>query len=275
MKFSLFSGGRIIEDGTFIEKFQTKEVGVFETLRVYNGRIFRESEHLIRLQESAKTAGWTQPIDSRHLHEELRLAVEHFGQKEAVIRLTLLGNEIFIMIGERKHPKVLYEQGVALRTSPVKRSLSHAAFPEAKTTAYQNAVLASLEPCTQEIYEWVFLDANGYVTEVRIGNLIMVKKSFLLTPPLRGILNGVTRRFVIECALRTGMPVNEVPLTRHDIYNADEAFLTNTTWEILPVRELDGRRIGSTVPGRETLKLHRFFKQRVSEECQSQLSAEP
>src|SRR5207237_1009643 len=126
-----------------------------------------------------------------------------------------------------------------LRTSNVRRSLSHASPPQAKTSAYQNALLATLEPSPG--YEWVFLDQSGFVTEVRIGNLFIIKGKMLATPPTTGILNGVTRRFVIELALQAGLKVREVPLTRHEIYNADEAFLTNTSWEILPVRELDGR----------------------------------
>ena len=82
-----------------------------------------------------------------------------------------------------------------------------------------------------------------------------------------GILNGVTRRVVIECARKKGIPVTETPLTRHEFYNADEAFLTNTSWEILPVRMLDGRKVGQKVPGPLTLKLHELFKQKVLNEC--------
>jgi branched-chain amino acid aminotransferase len=158
----------------------------------------------------------------------------------------------------------------------VRRSLSNASPPEAKTSAFQNGVLAALEPNPAGAYEDLFLDMNGYVTEVRIGNLFIVDAHALLTPPTAGILNGITRRVVIECARRAGIPVREVPLTRHDVYNAREAFLTNTSWEILPVSSLDGRKIGGAstdrptdgpVPGPVTAKLHRIFKQKVAQEC--------
>ena len=88
----------------------------------------------------------------------------------------------------------------------------------------------------------------------------------LLTPPEHLILNGVTRRFVIKCALELGMKVREVSLTRHEFFNADEAFLCNTSWEILPVRELDARMIGAGKPGPVTLKLHRYFNRRIQQD---------
>jgi branched-chain amino acid aminotransferase len=98
-----------------------------------------------------------------------------------------------------------------------------------------------------------------------VGNFFIVKQTILHTPDTFGILNGVTRRFVIKCAQRSGLRVIETPLTRHDAFNADEAFLTNTSWEILPVAELDGRRIGTRVPGPVTLKLKRTFDQSIKE----------
>jgi branched-chain amino acid aminotransferase len=276
MTFSIFSGGRKINDEIPLTKFLSEGVGIFESLRVYQGKIFRLEEHLTRFMESAKTAGIAQVPSIKMLRRELETATEAFHKKEAWLRLTLVQDQIFVMAGERVHPKRLYEQGVALQTSPVKRSLSNAAFPEIKTTAYQNAVFATLEPRPEKIYEWLFLDAGGFITEVRIGNIFMIKKfsgphvpAEIVTPPLLGILNGVTRRFVIECASQSGIKVSESPLTRHDLFNAGEAFLTNTSWEILPVRELDGRRIGGQIPGPITKDLHRIFRKKVNEECQT------
>jgi len=131
----------------------------------------------------------------------------------------------------------------------------------------------------------VFLDQQNFLTETRVGNFFIVKYSrrdpvfaktktrslqgegaVLLTPPEHLILNGVTRRIVIKCAFELGIKVRETPLTRHEFFNADEAFLCNTSWEILPVRELDGRVIGAGKPGPVTLKLHRHFKRRVQQD---------
>ncbi len=272
MKFSVYANGKKITDKILLAEFATEEIGVFESVRTYAGKIFRLEEHLARLLESAKTAGVRVPKDPGRLRRELELALRAFydetGKKESLfLRITLWRDQIFVMAGERKHSALLYRRGVALRTSSCPRNLSNAWAPEAKTSAYQNAVLAGLGPEAEKIYEWVFLDQNGFVTEVRIGNLFIVKAGGLKTPPEPGILNGVTRRFVIECSFRAGIPVSEVPLTRHEIFTADEAFLTNTSWEILPVAELDGRRIGKAVPGPVIRKLQKIFRKRMKEEC--------
>ncbi len=267
MSFFLYSNGKKVTDKITLSGFKEEETGIFESLRTYGGKIFHLEEHLDRLFESAKTSGFPEKLDRSKLRRELERALRAFRhaapreKNDLFIRLTLFQNKIFVMIGTRVHAPELYRRGVALKTSPVKRSLSNASFPEVKTSSYQNAVLASLEPSGGGTYEWLFLDRNGFVTEVRIGNFFMVKEKVLYTPPVLGILNGVTRRFVIKCALALHLTVREVPLTRHEIYNADEAFLTNTSWEILPVRELDSRRIGGTVPGPVTSELARKFRQ--------------
>ena len=275
MNYFVFSKGKRVTDFLLLKNFETEGVGIFESLRTYQGQVFHLGDHLRRFVESAKTAGLPLPVSLQDLSGELQLALTTFYQKEkqsrkredVFIRLTLWRDKVFVLIGKRNHPQSIYKEGVCLRTSPVKRSHSNASAPEVKTTAYQNAVLASLEPSEEKIYEWVFLNPNGFVTEVRIGNFFIVKEGELLTPPTVGILNGVTRRFVIDCARELRIPVQETPLTRHDIFNAEEAFLTNTSWEILPVCELDGRRIGGRIPGPVSLKLQRTFKQKVSSEC--------
>lgn len=277
-KFAIYSQGNKLDGKKSLAGFTAEATGVFESLRTYGQKIFRLEEHLERLAESAKTTGFD--LSLSHAEQEISLALaaycaENREAKDVFIRITFSGSrKCFVMIGERRHLQVLYKTGVSLRTSPVRRSLSNASPPEVKTSAYQNAVMASLEPRAAGTYEWVFLDRDGYVTEVRIGNLFAVvrgtskgRKPELVTPPCLGILNGVTRRFVLDCASHAGIPVREIPLTRHDLYNAGEVFLTNTSWEILPVRELDGRRTGPKVPGPVTLKLHRIFRQKIKEEC--------
>jgi len=271
LSFVLYSNGKKIEDKISFQELIAEEVGIFESLRTYGDKIFREAEHLKRFMHSAKTAGVQVP-EKTLLSRELNLALKAFSREDRprhdlFVRLTLWRKQIVVMVGTRKHAESIYKTGVRLKTSPVKRTHSNASPAEIKTTAYQNSVLASLEPMDSKTYEWVFLDLNGYVTEVRIGNLFIVKAGALYTPPEPGILNGVTRRFVIECATWKKIPVSEVPLMRHDVFNADEAFLTNTSWEILPVCELDLRRIGQSLPGPITVKLQNAFKQKVKHEC--------
>ena len=267
MSFSVYSRGLLAGDRISYALLSPDEVGIFESLRTYGEEIFRKEEHVRRFLESAQTAG-LKGILEKDTARELDLALDAFRKEhpeagDLFIRLMLWRKEVRVMIGERIHPPALYEKGASLKTSPVRRSLSNASPPEAKTSAYQNAAFASLEPKTPAVFEWLFLDNSGTVTEVRTGNLFLAKDGSLATPPTAGILDGVTRRFVIECARKIGIPVRETPLTRHDVFNAGEAFLTNTSWEILPVAELDGRRIGRTVPGPVTLKLRQIFRQRT------------
>ena len=270
--FEIYSNGKKVAESYFLSQLEEEEIGVFESLRTYGTRVFRQGEHLDRLFESAKTAGFAMPTRGS-LEKELKLAVNAFRvvnpdkkKMDLFLRLTLMNKKIFVLVGEKKHSQELYESGVALKTSPIKRSLSNASAPEIKTSSYQNAVLATLEVAEPQTYEWIFLDRNGYVTEVRIGNLFIVTKDGLLTPPTLGILNGVTRRVVIECALQAGIKVKETFMTRHEIFNAQEAFLTNTSWEILPVRELDRRVIGKNIPGPITQKLQQTFRQKIKKE---------
>lgn len=279
MKNIYYRKGRPVEGKTAVEGLARPDMpGVFETLRVYGGCFFRAEEHYDRLLESAQTAGFLlqgkKKLNLSRIRREVEAAVASFGRQEAVVRVTWTGEELIVMVGERRPPEELYRTGVALQTSPLKRSHSNAAAPEAKTTDYMNALAATLEPRPADIYEWVFLDALGYVTEVRIGNLFIIDaRKRLRTPPLQGILNGVTRRFVIECALFAGLEVREEPLTRHEIYTAKEAFLTNTSWEIMPVNSLDRRVIGNEIPGPVTCRLQQIFKKRVQSECRPSKSS--
>lgn len=275
MKTKLYLKGTEVQSPSLINQFHKDDTGIFESLRVYNGVIFRQEDHMRRLLESAKTSGYAFNFKVEQIIKDLKKSLKHYGKKEAFVRLTLYEDKAFVMIGERKHSEKLYKKGVVLQTSPVKRTHSNAAAPEAKTSAYQNSLMAGLEVRAPGVYEWLFLDQEGYVAEVRIGNIFIInskqkrQKPELVTPPLQGILNGVTRRVVIECASSAGMRFAERPLTRHDIFCASEVFLTNTSWEILPVQCLDGRKIGNQIPGKLTTQLHSHFKKKVKKECQS------
>lgn len=245
----------------------TESVGIYESLRVYEGIFFRLEKHLERFFESAKTLGVRIPETREKIRRRLERALKESGKKEAFVRLTLVDGQIFVVVSERIHPPELYRKGVSLKTAAIRRNLSQAAFPEAKSTFFLNQVLATLEPAPPGNYEILFLNPQGFLTEVRIGNIFIVKKGRILTPPPHGILDGVTRRFVIECARLGKIPVEERPLTRHDLFNAEEAFLTNTSWEILPIREVDGRKIGSTLSGPLTRKLKLLFRKGVQKEA--------
>ena len=267
--------------------------GIYESLRVYEGTCFHLEEHLNRFFESAKTLGLTVPLRRPELIQKIEKEILASGKKEAFVRLTLMNGVgaplvgahsqdegqapglplLSIIVAERTHPPEIYREGVVLKTSAVRRSPSQAAFPEAKSTACLNQVLAALDPMPARTYEILFLNQEGYLTEVRIGNFFIVTRGgahcnapLLITPPPLGLLNGVPRRFVIECARLGKIPVEERPLMRHELFNAEEAFLTNTSWEVLPIREVDGRRIGKKFPGPVTQKLQLLFHEGVRRE---------
>jgi branched-chain amino acid aminotransferase len=285
MKYRAYSGGQEISGELPWELLRTEAAGIFESMRAYRGKVLQEEEHLARLLESAKTVGYGSCPEPVKLRREIRSALKAFGKKECYVRLTLWEGRTFVILGQREHAREIYEKGVALKTASFPRGGPNT-FPwQAKASAYQQAILASTEPHPDKIFEWLFLDNQGLLTETRVGNFFLVQYPRthrvwhpvhtrcvqgggveLWTPPEHGILNGVTRRFVIKCALALGIQVREVPLTRHEFFNADEAFLCNTSWEILPVRELDGRVIGEGKPGPVTLKLHRSFKRRIQQD---------
>ncbi|MFA5390695.1 MAG: aminotransferase class IV [Candidatus Omnitrophota bacterium] len=291
MNYKIYQNGKEADGKLSFNLMRTEAVGIFESMRAYGGRVLHEKEHLSRLLESAKTAGYRPFPEPVKLRLELKAALKAFGKKECYIRLTLWEGRSFVILGSREHPKELYEKGVVLKTASFPRGGPNT-FPwQAKASAYQQAILASTEPHSDKIYEWAFLDSQNFLTETRVGNFFIIKYCsthpgcktsrpgcaekggvMLFTPPEHLILNGVTRRFVIKCALELGIKVREIPLTRHEFFNADEAFLCNTSWEILPVRELDGRVIGAGEPGPVTLKLHSYFKRRVPQDVATRRS---
>ena len=174
-------------------------------------------------------------------------------------------HDSFVFLLDRKRPDTIYQQGVDLKTAVTRRHFPKAESPEAKANAFLNNVLAAMERELSGAYESIFLDQEGYVTEATIWNVFMIKTGILMTPGM-GILRGVTRQFVIECAVKEHLPVQETNLTRHDFWNADEAFLTNTSGEIVPIRSLDGRKIGRKIPGSMTQRLMTRFRKEVEKE---------
>jgi len=278
--YKVYSGGREIPEKQGFDLLREESAGIFESMRAYDGSILHEKEHLQRLYESAKTVGYRRLPDLKRMRKEIRQALEVSGEKNASVRLTLFEGKTFVIIGSRGISPELYQKGVALKTASFPRGSANAFPCQVKAAAYQQAVLASTEPNPGKVFDWLFLEQRGMLAETRVGNFFIVKypgsarreqdkKATLFTPPEHLILNGVTRRFVIKCALESGFRVQETPLTRHDFFNADEAFLSNTSWEILPVRELDGRVIGSGKPGPVTLELHRFIKRRIQHDVAS------
>jgi branched-chain amino acid aminotransferase len=251
--------------------------GVFEGLRSYSGKVFRLDEHVERLYDSARAIRLEIPLS----REEMAAAINHTvavnGIKDGYIRAVVtrgagtLGldpnrcrNPQVIIIADSisLYPQEFYDNGLSLVTSSVIRNHPAALSPRIKSLNYLNNILAKIEGLNAGCVEALMLNHKGEVAECTGDNIFLVKHGRLTTPPLdAGILEGVTRNAVLEIARKAGMDVGEAALTKHDVYVADECFLTGTAAEIIPVVKVDDRSIGTGKPGPVTRDLtERFHK---------------
>jgi branched-chain amino acid aminotransferase len=160
------------------------------------------------------------------------------------------------------YPKKMYEEGMAVVTVPTPRNASEAVNPRIKSLNYLNNILAKIEAINAGVAEAIMFNSFGFVAECTGDNIFIIKKEIIYTPSLyMGVLRGITRDTVMELAENMGYAVKQIVVNRHDIYNADECFLTGTAAEIIPVTKVDGRVIGSGKPGDTTGKLIKVFKQ--------------
>jgi branched-chain amino acid aminotransferase len=245
--------------------------GIFEGIRAYNGRVFRLREHIDRLYYSAKAILLTIPMSHAALMKATVDACRKNNVRDGYIRLVVTrgaGNlglnpnhckhpSVIIIAGKiQLYPPEFYERGLNIVTVPTTRNLHNAVNPAIKSLNYLNNILAKIEAINAGCEEAVMLNAEGFVAECTGDNLFIVKNGELFTPPLSaGALYGITRRTVMELAQESGIPASEPNLTRYDLFNADECFLTGTGAEIVPVVKIDGRVIGNGKPGAVTRKL--------------------
>lgn len=249
--------------------------GVFEGIRVYAGKVFRLTEHIDRLYDSARAIWLTVPMPREEMIAVTEEAVRRSGLAEAYVRHIItrgvgdLGLDprkcarpsiIIIVDGIRMWPAELYDRGLRVITAatpiPQRESLS----PRVKSLNYLAHILARIEGINAGADEVLMLDSAGHVAEGSGENIFVVKGGVVRTPPAHaGILKGVTRDAMIELAAAAGYAVREEVLNRYDIYTADEAFFTGTAAEIIGIRELDGRTIGEGRRGPVTSELARRF----------------
>jgi len=254
---------------------ETTSNGCFETMRAYDGRIFRLEAHLERLWASANDLGVRLPTAPRRLGGQLVKALARSGLKEAVVRIALIprrkGAAIpSIVVQPTRLPSPsAYRKGIRLAIVPTRKFPVGTIDNQAKYSARLASVLAVMEAQLRNADEALWMDALGYVTESTASNFGIVREGTIVTPPRwLGLLAGITRDVLFELATGLHLPIRELPLTRHDLYNAQEAFLTSTLKEVLPVTKIDGRRIGSGKPGSVTRSLHRAFRHLVKRELQ-------
>ncbi len=256
--------------------------GVFEGIRAYNGGVFRLDEHIARLERSAKAL----MLDIGMTHEELCAAtVETCAANDihdGYIRLVVtrgvgdLGLDprkcpkptVFIIAASiQLYPEELYATGLALITCATRRNAIDACNPGVKSLNYLNNIYAKIECNLAGVSEGIMLTRDGMVSECTGDNIFVVSEGTLITPPIAaGILDGVTRRAVIEIAGKQGVPFQEKMFPNADVYTADECFLTGTAAELVPVITVDGRQIGDGKPGAVTKRLLEGFRELTKSE---------
>ncbi|HUU29841.1 MAG TPA: branched-chain-amino-acid transaminase [archaeon] len=269
-KISVFDHGLLYGDG------------VFEGLRVYSGRIFRFKEHIDRFYESALGINLTVPLSRDELDQVIVDTVRINGFREAYIRLVATRGEGDLGLDPKKckksslivivdkiqlYDEKLYQQGIPLITAATRRVSPDMFSHKVKSLNYLNSIMAKMEATLAGVPESLMLDSQGYVCECSTENIFIVKNGELLTPsPSFSFLLGITRAVVIEIARKKDINVHELALTRHEIYVADECFLTGTGCELMPAISLDGRKIGNGRPGPVTgMLLKEFRSLRTSE----------
>jgi branched-chain amino acid aminotransferase len=251
--------------------------GVFEGIRVYAGKVFRLRQHVDRLYESARHIQLEIPLTREKMTEAVLSTVKANAKVEGYIRLVVTRGAGSLGLDPRKttdpqviiivddismYPPELYENGMEIITASTIRNHPDALSPRVKSLNYLNNILAKIEAIQGGCLEALMLNVNGELAECTGDNIFLVKNGVLKTPPPNaGILEGVTRNAVIELARAANVPVQEVPLTRHDVYAADECFLTGTAAEVIPIIKCDKRVIGTGKPGPVTRLLHERFHQ--------------
>jgi len=251
--------------------------GVFEGIRSYGGKVFRMAEHLNRLWNSAKAILLKIPLSKAEMAKAIDDTLASNGIRDGYIRVLVtrgvgtLGldpngcsNPQVIVITDKiaLYPAELYQQGLEIVTVSVARNHPAALSPRIKSLNYLNNILAKIEGLQAGCIEALMLNHKGEVAECTGDNLFLVRQGRALTPPIdAGILEGITREAVIGLARAMGLEVLEIPLTKHDVYVADECFLTGTAAEVVPVVKVDSRMIGEGVPGPITRELMARFHQ--------------
>lgn len=253
--------------------------GIFEGIRIYNGNIFKCKEHLDRLYDSAKSIDLKIPLTKEEMLQALVETIRKNELRDGYIRLVVSRGPGDLGLDPRRSPKasvvIIVEQlaiypeeaylnGLKIVSVSSRRNIPDAINPKIKSLNYLNNVLVKIQANLAGVGEALMLNAQGYVTEGSGDNIFIVKNGVLRTPPSYvGILEGITRNTIIDICGQLGLPVKEEPFTLHDVYVADEVFLTGTAAEVIAVREVDGRVIGEGKAGPITLKLLEEFRKIV------------
>jgi branched-chain amino acid aminotransferase len=250
--------------------------GVYETLRAYGGRLFRLRQHLTRLRRSASLIGLEIPIVEQDLIAVLQEAMKRNNLTDAYLRITVSRGEgnigldprlcprptvVVISLPLQPYPVELFNAGVSLAIVNIRRNLAAALPPMIKSLNFLNNILAKQEASRAGAFDGLMLNAEGHITECTTSNMFFVKNQCVYTPSVAcGILDGITREIVLSLAREQEFATEEGCYLTEALLEADECFLTNTTMEIMPVRDIDTRPIGKEGPGPVTGRLRELFR---------------
>lgn len=253
--------------------------GIYETLRAYKGVVFKIDEHIERLFRSASMLDLEIPRTHETIKKNVYDTLKANNQKEAVIRITisrgagpvgldpgLCPTPTFVIISNKfeVYPKQYYKKGVKIAIVNTRRNFKGALDPQIKSLNFLNNILAKIEAKKRNAYEAIMLNYRGYIAEGTITNIFFIRDQTLCTPGIEvGILDGITRKIILYAAKELGIEVKEGRFRRDDIYRAREAFISNTTMEVLPVAEVDDAIIGT--PGIITKALHKAYRKKVDQ----------
>jgi len=252
--------------------------GLFESLRSYNGRVFRIDRHIRRLFDSAKEIGLNLSFSESELKDAVNETLDENNLSDAYIRVTVtygrgeprlkfsseVGNTVIVFARELSLDSSIYERGIRAAISGTVRP---AQFPWIKSLNFLPYLMAKLEAIERGVDDVILTNANSTIAEASTSNIFFISKGRLLTPPENsGILPGITREAVIEIAGRNGIQVDERRILPNEIKFFEECFLTNSITEIVPVVEIDGNSVGSGSPGEVTRRIHHLYRRLVADE---------
>lgn len=251
--------------------------GVFEGIRAYHGRVFKLQEHLKRLYESALSIKLNIGISREDMQEIVLETLRRNNLRDSYIRLVVsrgkgdLGLDpvncpqaaTYCIADQIKiYDSALYEKGLEVKTVATRRNNFDSLSPRIKSLNYLNNILGKIEANQAGVVEGIMLNQDGYVAEGTSDNIFIFREGFLITPPLSaGILEGITRNTALELSKQLGIETREELFTRHDLYTAEECFLTGTAAELIPVVSADERVIGTGAPGDVFKKLLAAFRE--------------
>ena len=260
---------------------------VYEVIRTYHGVPFELESHLQRLEESAARIAMKLPVSLEQLAEEVLETHKASGNADSYLRVVVtrgsgpIGLDIALASDQRRFvvakplqevrpdPRV-YTEGVKIELVSVRRNLKNAIDPKAKTGNYLNSVMALAEARRAGAFEAVMLDHRGTVTEGASSNIFAVVGGVILTPPVdAGILLGITRTVVLDVARKAGMKVLELPLSESVLLAADEAFITSSVREIVPVVRINESVLGDGKPGPTVRRICELFAEYVTSHNQA------